>query len=152
MCSKYFCDYERYYIDQSGGNLDISYYRAPYQRGAGAFSALFKRYGVPALKYLFKQGMSFGKNLYEDVREGRDVRQAMKSNLRKTLGSTISDLGEKVTQSGKGIRMKPRFGNKRISKSKKAISKSRSVKRKRSFRKPAKRIKYRNKIPTDIFN
>ena len=48
ICSKNFCDYNNYYKDQAGGNLDISYYKGvPYQRGSGIISTFAKRYGTP---------------------------------------------------------------------------------------------------------
>src|SRR5215813_13849411 len=109
MCTKNFCDYENYFADQAGGKLEIAYYRAPYQRGYGRFSSFAKRYGIPALKYLLKQGFEFGKNIYQDIRSGKDVRQSAKSNIKRSAASAMHDIGQKISQSGSGMRKKPKL-------------------------------------------
>ncbi len=114
VCFENFCDYQTYYAKQAGGQLDISYYRgAPYQRGYGFFTNLAKRYGIPVLKYLFKQGVQTGKDIWSDVAAGKQFSTAAKSNLRKRVASTFQDLGEKISQSGSGMRKRPRLVKKR---------------------------------------
>ena len=114
VCSRNFCDYDNYYVDQAGGNLDISYYRgSPYQRGYGVISNLSKRYGIPVLKYLFKHGMTAGKDIYSEWASGKNIRQAAKSSLKKRASSVMKDLGERIEQSGSGLRKKPRINIKR---------------------------------------
>src|SRR5258708_37572245 len=102
VCSRNFCDYDSYYTDQSGGALDISYYRgAPYQRGYGVVSTFARRYGVPVLKYLFKQGVLAGKDILTDIVQGRRFSSASKSALRKRTASTLKVISEKLSdQSG----------------------------------------------------
>lgn len=132
MYDRRFCDYNSYFIDQAGGNLDIAYYRAfPYQRGYGRFSQLFKKFGIPAGKYLFKHIFEMGKNVFGDIQEGKDLKESLKSNLRKQTASAVHDLGDKIrSQTGSGLRRKPR---------------SRKTKVKRSPRKPKKAVKKRRK-------
>ena len=143
-----FCDYDNYFIDQAGGKLDIAYYKAPYQTGRGRFSAIARKYGIPAMKYLFRHGYEFGKSLFTDVREGKDIKESMKSNLRKRTASAIHDLGEKISQSGSGMRKKPRLRN---SNKKKRINRKSSIKRKRRPRgRKSKSRKIKRKF--DIFN
>lgn len=134
MCTRNFCDYDKYYFDQAGGKLDISYYTGyPYQRGYGRFSAFAKRYGVPALKYLLKQGVEFGKDLYQHFRAGKPIPEAIKTSAKKRVSSALKDLDEHINpnQTGSGLRKKPRFHiPKKISK-KKSIKKIKKSKRKR---------------------
>ena len=114
VCSRNFCNYDNYYVDQAGGNLDISYYRgSPYQRGYGVITNLAKRYGIPVLKYLLKHGMTAGKDIYSEWTSGKDIRKAAKSSLRKRASSVMKDLGERIEQSGSGLRKKPRINIKR---------------------------------------
>ena len=147
MCSRNFCDYDKYYSDQAGGALDIAYYTSPYQRGTGPFSALFKRFGIPAMKYLFKQGIQFGKDVYSDIREGKNVKESLKSNATKRAGDAIKDVGEKVSQmSGRGLRKKPRLTprKRRRTRRKSTVKRKPSKKTKRARRR-------RTKSVSDIF-
>ena len=146
MGSKRICDYDSYFLDQAGGNLDIAYYKAfPYQRGYGRFSQFFKRYGIPAGKYLLQHAIEFGKNLYNDVREGKDVKESLKTNVRKQASSAINDIGARVMPSQKGSgRRRKVYKRKKIIKRKKA---------KKSVKKSTKRksvVKFR-KFSPDIF-
>ena len=147
ICSRRFCDYNNYYTAQAGGNLDISYYRGvPYQRGYGIFTNLAKRYGVPVLKYLLKQGYSAGKDIFNDFREGKNISDSAKIHLKKRAATALKDIGEHIGQSGSGVRKKPKLGkrirhrpNKRKSKSKGKV---------KSRRKKSKQF---NKLNKDIF-
>ena len=137
MCSRNYCDYDKYFYDQAGGNLDISYYSSkPYQRGYGRFSQIARKFGIPAMKYLFKHGIEFGKDLYRDIRAGSDVKTSIDKSMRKRASSALKDLDEKISQSGQsqsgtGLRKKPRYkkANRKI-KQKKRKPKSKINRRK----------------------
>ena len=156
--NKHLCDYDKYFIDQAGGSLDIAYYRGnPYQRGYGRFSSFARRFGIPAMKYLFKHGLEFGKNLYSDIREGKDVKESIKSNLKKRLSSTLQDIDSKIAQSGTGMRKRPRLMSykkrqtrKKRVRPKRTKRKSGKTKRKRS--KKSYKRSFGRRFNTDIFN
>jgi len=127
--NKQFVNYDAYFADQAGGQLDISYYRgAPYQRGYGFFSSL-KRYAFPVLKYLARQGLYAGRDILGDVISGQKFSSAAKSNLKKRAASTFKDVGEAMEQAGSGLRRKPRIIKRRKRKAK--VSSKSKVKRKR---------------------
>jgi hypothetical protein len=150
MCTKNYCDYDRYFIDQAGGNLDIAYYRPlSYQRGYGRFSSIAKRFGIPALKYLFKHGVEFGKNLYTDIRDGKHLKDSLKSSLLKRASSALGDLDKKISQSGSGVRKKPRILQKRKRKSKRLIKR---FKTKNIRKNNSKKTSKRKIFIKDIFN
>ena len=94
---------------------------------------LLLRDGVPALKYLLKQGVEFGKDLYQYFRAGKTIPEAIKTSAKKRVSSALKDLDEHINpnQTGSGLRKKPRFHiPKKISK-KKSIRKIKKSKRKR---------------------
>src|SRR6266700_6762671 len=139
VCFNNFCDYNDYYTKQAGGKLDISFYRgAPYQRGYGFFTNLAKRYGIPMMKYLFKQGFHAGKEILSDVAEGKKFSTAAKSQLRKRAASTLQDLGQKLSQTGSGRRKKPRVVKKRRRRKRKTSSKSTSRRKRRKTKRKRK--------------
>ena len=154
VCSKYYCDYNKYYGNQAGGDLGISYYRDNQtQWGSGFFSSLNKRYGVPVLKYLLKQGYYAGKDIFKDLREGKKI--SAKSVLKKRAASTFKDLGENLEQVGSGLRKKPKLLKNR---KKRQIKIKRNSKSKRSRRgsklrrkKSTNNSKKYNKLNKDIF-
>ncbi len=150
MCSRNYCDYNSYYNSQIGGNLGISYYTgSKFQRGSGRISNLARRYGIPALRFLLKQGWNVGKDLYSDLSKGKDFTPSLKSSLRKRGSEVMKEFGEKLSQPGKGLRKKPRI--KRTTKQRKRISRKKSVKKTVGKNKPNR--KYRRIIKTsDIFN
>lgn len=139
VCRNNFCDYDSYYSDQAGGKLDISYYRGlPYQRGSGIFSSFAKRFGVPALKYLFKRGVSVGKDILTDVAAGKSLKESTKSSFKKGTATALKDLSERLhpsdrsDQTGTGLRVKPKIN---IKKRKSNKSPSRNIKSKVKRRK-----------------
>ena len=149
MSSKSLCDYDAYFLDQAGGKLDIAYYKAfPYQRGYGRFSQFFKRYGIPAGKYLLKHAIDFGKNLFSDVREGKDLKESLKTNARKQAASAIHNLGERVmpSQRGSGRRRKTR----KVYKRKKSVKRKKAKKSSKRTTKRKSVSKFR-KFSPDIF-
>jgi len=155
VCSKNLCNYNNYYTDQAGGNLDILYYKdLPNQRGKGIISTYAKRYGIPVMKYLLKQGFYTGRDILRDVIEGKNVRQSSKSQLKKRTANVFKDLGEKIEQSGSGLRKKPkivkrkRYQNKSI----KRVLKRKVIRRvPKSKAKKSKKVKKSKKINKDIF-
>ena len=76
------------------------------------------------MKYVLKHGFEFGKDMYSDIREGKNVSESLKRNLRKRAGSTFTDIGEKVSQTGSGMRKKPRYQVNKKSKRNRKIRKS----------------------------
>lgn len=130
MCSRKFCDYDKYYGDQVGGALDISYYRGSrHQQGNGIFSSAARRYGIPVLKYLTKEGFYAGKDIISDVSSGKKFSKSVNRSLRKRAGSALKKLGEKIEQSGTGLRKKPKFHKKRKLPKPKSSSKSKPKKK-----------------------
>jgi hypothetical protein len=150
MCSRNYCDYNSYYNSQVGGNSGISYYPgSKFQRGSGRISNLARRYGVPALKFLVKQGWNVGKDLYSDLSTGKKFMPSLKSSIRKRGSDVLKDFGEKLSQPGKGLRKKPRI--KRKAKPKKQFSRKKSAKK--AVLKNKSKGKYRRILKTsDIFD
>ena len=129
-----FVNYEDYFKSQAGGNLDISYYRgSPYQRGHGFLSTFAKRYGIPVLKYLARQGFHVGKDILSDVASGQKFSTSAKSNLKKRAATTLKDFGEKLVQGGSGLRKRPRLVKKRRKRKSKTIKKKKSRGRRRKI-------------------
>jgi hypothetical protein len=149
-CKKDICNYNNYYLDQAGGKLDISYYRGqPYQRGYGAISTYAKRYGIPVLKYLLKQGFNTGRDIFNDLREGKKFSHSAKLNLKRRAGTILKDLGENIEQAGSGLRKKPKL-IKKHRKHKKKINTKQTVKVNRR-KKKSKSNKSKSKKYKDIF-
>lgn len=144
MCTRRYCDYDSYYLDQAGGKLDISYYSAPYQRGSGFWSDLGTKYALPALKYLYQHGIKFGKDLFTDISEGKDLKESVKTNLKRRGAEGLKDFGEKVADklSGSGLRKKPRL----------TIKKKRKTKCSGKNKKTKKRRTKKSSSSRDIFN
>jgi hypothetical protein len=153
MCSRNYCDYNSYYKSQVGGNSDIIYYPgSKYQRGSGRISNLARRYGIPALRFLLKQGWNVGKDLYSDLSKGKDFTPSLKTSLRKRGADIFKDISEKMSQPGKGLRKKPRMVKKRKIRRKK-LSRKPSAKKKSRKRKSKSKPKYRKILKSsDIFN
>lgn len=105
------CDYGPYYCQQAGSGINV-YKGLPHQRGHGV-SALFKRYGIPLLKYIAKTGFRFGKQVGEDVFLNRDnPKEALKRRL-KSLGKEVAtdaldNLQTRVSQIGSGVTTRKR--------------------------------------------
>ena len=130
MYQRKFVNYDQYYYDQAGGKLDISYYSAPYQRGRGWLTNLAKKYAVPGLKYLLEHGIKFGKDMFTDLFEGKDVKESVKTNLKRRAAEGMKDFGEKIADklSGSGLRKKRRLTIKKKRKSVKSKQKKKSKK------------------------
>jgi hypothetical protein len=147
-----FINHLDYYKDQYGGNLSFTVYRGSRygQRGAGWFTDLAKKYAYPALKYLAKQAWIGGKDIYQDVSSGQKFSTALKRSAKKRAASALHSLGEKLEQSGSGLRKKPRLYKKRRirrrrskkvktkrkrgRKRRRRVTKKRSIRRKKNFK------------------
>ena len=157
MCERNFCDYDKYYSDQAGGRLDISYYKGlPYQRGRGKFTNLARRYGIPVLKYILKQGWELGKDMYGDIVAGKKVAPSFKTQMRKRASTAMKDLGEHISQEGSGMRKRPKLDKKRRKVKKKIIShkathKKASKTKKLKIKSKAKRVSRKSRSKFDIF-
>ena len=148
-----FVNYEDYFKSQAGGNLDISYYKgSPYQRGHGFFSTFAKRYGIPVLKYLARQGLHAGKDILADVASGKKFSTSAKASLKKRAASTLKDFGEKFAQGGSGLRKRPRLTKKRRKRKSKSSKrrKSKGRRRKTNIKRKSKKSKKSKKF--DIFS
>ena len=140
VCSRIFCNYDNYFDDQLSGKLnDIEVYN---QRGRGIYSPFIRRYGVPVLKYLMKKGLYAGKDILTDISSGEKVSKSLKRNFRKRACETFKDLGNKIGQSGAGLRKKPRINKKKKKVNRKISlkSKSKRVKRKPKSKKKTKKF------------
>ncbi|GBO29575.1 Uncharacterized protein F54H12.2 [Araneus ventricosus] len=91
-------DCELYYQQQVGGNY---FQGAPYQRGYGFFGDL-KRYITPLVfragKYLGKQMLETGKNVFNDYTSGNSLKDSMRTRLRQTSKQIKDDFFQKLQQ------------------------------------------------------
>lgn len=148
------CDYCALFSHQKGSGLPI-YQGLPHQRGYGVFTNLFKRFGVPLLKYLGKKAFIAGKNIGEDIIvNNTDPKHAIKSHLKKsakTVGfDALSEASKRLAQVGSGRRRKrQRVSKRRV---KRTVKRSRATK-KRKVKKTTHRSHKRtsNRIQPDIF-
>ena len=97
------------------------------------------------------------KKLYSDIREGKDVKESIKSNLKKRLSSTLQDIDSKIAQSGTGMRKRPRLMSykKRQTRKKRVRPKRTKIKSGKTKRKRSKKSYKRKsgrRFNTDIFN
>ncbi|GBM53874.1 hypothetical protein AVEN_64805-1 [Araneus ventricosus] len=96
-------DCELYCQQQVGGNY---FQGVPYQRGYGFFGDL-KRYITPLLfragKYLGKQMLETGKNVFNDYTSGNSLKDSMRTRLRQTSKQIKDDFFQKLQQ-GRGIK------------------------------------------------
>lgn len=102
----YNCNFGPYYHSQAGTGLAI-YKGLPHQRGHGLFSNVFRRFGIPLLKYIGKTSLPVVKQLGEDIFLNRqDPKEAIKKNLKavgKRVAQDVLDKAqERVFQMGSG--------------------------------------------------
>ncbi|GFR10295.1 uncharacterized protein TNCT_138001 [Trichonephila clavata] len=99
-------DCELYYQHQVGGNY---FQGAPYQRGYGFFGDL-RRHITPLMfragKYLGKQMLETGKNVFKDYASGSSLKDSVRTRLRQTSKQIKDDFFQKLQQ-GKGIKRRP---------------------------------------------
>lgn len=103
--------YAEYYSSQAGGAMDpyVSYRFLPNQRGNGFFGRLVTGSLLPliqrVLPYLTTKTIEGVEGIAKDVKEGKSIKAAAKSQLRKSASSVLQDMASKVAkQSGSGIR------------------------------------------------
>jgi hypothetical protein len=120
------CPYEKYYLDQVGGGLDV-YSGQLYQRGHGFGNVLASaaRFALPLVKegakYLGKKAFEAGAKIFGDVSKGTPIREAVKRRAKESgieLGGEILARGSEKLQN--------------LVKKKKLISPSSAAKRKAS--------------------
>lgn len=141
------CDYCALFSHQKGSGLPI-YQGLPHQRGYGVFTNLFKRFGVPLLKYLGKKAFIAGKNIGEDIIvNNADPKHALKTHLKqsaKTVGfDALSEASKRLAQVGSGRRLRRRKQPKR--KVKRTATKRRRTVKKQSIKKLTKKAKSRKR-------
>lgn len=112
MNRKVYCscdsDFSHHYQQQAGGLSDITVFRGqPYQRGYG-FGSVFRRFGIPILKFLGKQLVKTGINIGNDYLQGNNLRASFKTHgkqgIRSSAKEGLKKLNELLDQSGTGIR------------------------------------------------
>ena len=142
FCSDKNCDYDKYYLVQAGGSLDlneISFYTGkPFQRGYGVFSNFGKKYALPFLRYFGKKAFNYGKNVLSDVLKGEEPKSVLRSNLKRSANEAIDDMKTLINQKGKRRKIKKR--NK-----KRKFKKKGRKKIKHHSKKIKKRVKVKNK-------
>lgn len=115
MLRKVYCacdsDFRNYYHSQTGNGLsDISvFHGSPYQRGYG-FGSLFKRFGIPVLKFLGKHVLKTGVDIGQDVLNKKNIKDAFKERakvgIKEVAGDSLNKLSNYFEQQGKGLKRK----------------------------------------------
>ena len=106
-------DFTQHYQQQAGNGLsDIAVFRGqPYQRGYG-LGSVFRRFGIPILKFLGKQLVKTGVNVGNDYLAGNNIRASIKSQGKKGIRTAAKEgldrLNQLVDQTGSGIRKRKR--------------------------------------------
>jgi hypothetical protein len=141
---------DEYYTSQAGSGIG-GYAGHRYQRGAGFFGRILTGGILPLIKkvlpYLGRKAMDTGLEIADDLMEGKDIKDTMKTRLASSAKMVAGDAIAKVRQmrgSGYKRRKRPsttslkRFGlvptivrKKRRRRKVKGIPKKRTVKRKR---------------------
>ena len=134
------CDFARYYSVQAGnGFSDINVFRGtPYQRGYG-IGSVFKRFGIPLVKFLGRHLLNTGLNVGGEIAATRsfnrdNIRKRLRENVKHAAKDGLSELSNYIDQQGDG---------------RKRVYKKRVVKKRTSKRKPKKSVKRRKR---DIFS
>ena len=100
------CPYEKYYLDQVGGGLDV-YSGQLYQRGNGIGNVLAgaARFAMPLLKegaqYLGKKALATGAKIFSDISKGTPFREAVKRRAKESgieIGGDILARGSQKLQ------------------------------------------------------
>jgi hypothetical protein len=105
------CDFTAYYNSQAGGALsDINIFRGvPYQRGFG-IASVFKRFGIPLLKFLgrnlLKTGMTIGTDILSNGNIKDIVKKRTKEGAKQTAKEGLQKLSDLVDQTGSGHKRK----------------------------------------------
>lgn len=116
------CNFRSYYQNQAGqGYSDINVFRgSPYQRGYG-IGSLFKRFGIPIVKFLGKHllrtGMQVGSDVLTDNLNKQTLKKRLKEGATSLAKESISKAGDFVEQHGSGRRLYKKRSVKRMKKS-----------------------------------
>ena len=102
------CDFSRYYTQQAGrGYSDITIYRGhPYQRGYG-FASVFKRFGIPLVKFLGNHLLNAGLAIGSDIVQNKPINAStLKRKFSETAKAAAKDglarISDKIDQIGNG--------------------------------------------------
>lgn len=112
------CDYSRHFASHRGGSLeDIRVYRGyPYQRGYG-IGSVFRRFGIPILKWLggqvLRQGVDIGKDYFEKKISKEELIPRMKKGAKLVASAGLS---KGATYLGTGRKRKYSKSPKRLKK------------------------------------
>lgn len=120
------CDFKSYYLNQAGrGFDDIRIFQGhPYQRGYG-LGSLFKRYGIPLVKFLGKHLFNTGVSIGTDIllNDKPYDKETVKNHLKQGLRDAAKDGLTRVSQHGTGRKRykKKAYKQRKTKKSKKDI-------------------------------
>ena len=114
-------NYTEYYLEQAGGKMEpyTTYRFLPSQKGSGFFGRLIKGTIWPFIKqilpYAKNKALSGVGDLVSGLQEGKSLKEAGKSALKRTAGDMFSDATREISsqfQKGSGIRRRKRKSNK----------------------------------------
>ena len=93
------CNFAAYYQNQAGGALsDINIFRGvPYQRGYG-IGSIFKRFGIPLLKFLGRNILKTGMAIGADVLANGNIKDIVKTRAKQGVKSTVKEGLAKASQ------------------------------------------------------
>lgn len=157
MDRKVYCacdsDFTSHFKQQAGkGFDDITIYRGqPYQRGYG-FGSIFRRIGIPILKFFGKELLKTGINVGKDVLDDKKFKEALKTRGKEGIRSAakrgLSEIESAFDQQGSGFKSK----KKKITRKRKQKKKKQKVVKKRYKKTKSKpKPKQKSKKRKDIF-
>lgn len=123
--------YAHYYSNQAGSGI-AGFHGVRYQRGHGFFGRFFKGVLPTILKYLGKQTLKTGLNVADDILEGNNLKESIRTRVGETGRNVVKDAikrGNRYIQTGEGRRKRKRLSSKKTIK--RTRSKSRTTKRRR---------------------
>ena len=101
-------DFTNHFKTQGRGFDDITIYRGkPYQRGYG-FGSIFRRIGIPILKFFGKELLKTGFNVGKDVLENKNFKEAIKKRGKEGIRSAakrgLAEISAAFDQQGSGFK------------------------------------------------
>lgn len=132
----------KYYVDQAGSGIP-GFRGIRYQKGDGFWGDIWTRVGLPVLKFLGRTAANSGLNVAADALEGKNVKDSLISNLKAGGKGTVNYMQDLLAQQGKGIKRRKRLSSKSELTKRCRTTKSKSVKRQTSKKKPRKSTKKR---------
>uniref|UniRef100_A0A158P4S7 Uncharacterized protein n=1 Tax=Tetranychus urticae TaxID=32264 RepID=A0A158P4S7_TETUR len=162
MSRKVYCgcdsDFSSHYRTQAGrGFEDINVFRGqPYQRGYG-IGSIFKRFGIPVLKFFGKELLKTGMNIGQDILDQKNVKQSLvnrgKEGIRTAAKRGLMQISNEFDQSGSGLSLSKKKRRKIKRRKRKVTAKSKKAKSNKKVlrRKKVGKGRKRKRKPKDIF-